>query len=412
MLQTVLYQRENQGFNVRYNEPDYFSLIILELSKLENLSKEYQDELLLISKYVRRNILDCYISKQIYQVFFRLNYITELFSNIFGKGNYWTIDTVIDYSKHVFSKFPNCSRDTDKAKLVDEIYMVNMKKNIIPQWENILEATNSENAFIDIFDDFFTNAIEKYPNIFIKKIKESYVLCRMVKVKKCDANRFIPLPECTYQNRWNPPGKSFLYMSYGECEHYYDGNISLEEKVCLLECRTERDTEVSFCNFKPRNEGRILDLSYNDIEVTELNDELNTFSNSHTDRIIEEILLENRYNKDSLKSEINQNELKKNIKEKIDAIPNTYEKVTEIVAKHFFKLVCSCIYSKVDGSEEEKENEYKSFHILSNYLKSKDITGIIYPCTRDMSLKGKNVVLFEPNDALPIPSSIRRYHYK
>lgn len=60
-----------------------------------------------------------------------------------------------------------------------------------------------------VFDDVFTNAIQKYPEVFIKKLKESDILCRVVIEKECDVHRFIPFSECSSQNRWNPPGKFF-----------------------------------------------------------------------------------------------------------------------------------------------------------------------------------------------------------
>lgn len=75
-------------------------------------------------------------------------------------------------------------------------------------------------------------------------------------------------------------------------------------------------------------------------------------------------------------------------------------------------MICDYIYQKVDGSEKDKEDAYKSFHILAQYLESKGISGIIYPCTRSKDIIGKNIVLFDRLAAKPIPESIRRYTYK
>ena len=36
----------------------------------------------------------------------------------------------------------------------------------------------------------------------------------------------------------------------------------------------------------------------------------------------------------------------------------------------------------------------------------------IYPCTRSNKIIGKNVVLFNPDDAMPIPGTIKKYSYK
>lgn len=41
-------------------------------------------------------------------------------------------------------------------------------------------------------------------------------------------------------------------------------------------------------------------------------------------------------------------------------------------------MICNCIYKKVDEKDEcKKKKACKSFHILSKYLESKDVTGII-----------------------------------
>jgi len=84
----------------------------------------------------------------------------------------------------------------------------------------------------------------------------------------------------------------------------------------------------------------------------------------------------------------------------------------ESYAKQYLKMVCNCIYNKVDEKDEDKkEKAYKSFHILSEYLESKGVTGIIYPCTRIKKIIGKNLVLFNVNDAKPMESSIREFVY-
>lgn len=75
-------------------------------------------------------------------------------------------------------------------------------------------------------------------------------------------------------------------------------------------------------------------------------------------------------------------------------------------------VISSCIYKKVDEDDADgKEKAYKSFQILAKYLEEKGITGIIYPCTRTNRIKGKNVVLFDIHDAVPIIGSITQYHY-
>lgn len=48
---------------------------------------------------------------------------------------------------------------------------------------------------------------------------------------------------------------------------------------------------------------------------------------------------------------------------------------------------------------------------LATYLKEQGVTGIIYPCTRTNKVVGKNLVLFNKNDAEPIESTIREFNY-
>ena len=86
--------------------------------------------------------------------------------------------------------------------------------------------------------------------------------------------------------------------------------------------------------------------------------------------------------------------------------------IEESVAKQYLKMICSCIYKKVDENDSKKrEDAYKSFWILANYLEEKGVTGIIYPCTRDRKICGKNIVLFNKYDAEPIESTIREFNY-
>ena len=228
----------------------------------------------------------------------------------------------------------------------------------------------------------------------------------MVKEKDCDETRFIPLSLNKYQNRWNPPGKTFLYLAYGQESHPYNDELTLEQMVCLLECRTEPNTYCSFCYFEPRKSGRILDLSYNDSELSDYRNIIKHYK----DELVKDTLKKLLQDKQLLARAFDEEYVKNEIKKKVDC-SKTKSVVTESVAKQYLKLICSCIYSKVDGTEEDKEKEYRSFHILAEYLQSKGITGIIYPSTRNENQKVKNLVLFNPDDAKPIIGSIKRYYY-
>lgn len=234
------------------------------------------------------------------------------------------------------------------------------------------------------------------------------VLCRMVKKGDCDEKGFIPLPECTYQNRWNPPGRAFLYMSFGRQEHPYNADLTLEEYICLIECRTEANTACSFCRFEPTTEGRVLDLSYNDSELSTFRKLLQRHANDLSKRGLKNLLSD----PEIFARKDDEEYIRSRIKEEVKDLTISEQVLTESVAKQYLKLICSCIYTKVDGTEEEKEKAYRPFHILSAYLEKRGVTGIIYPCTRSNEIIGKNVVLFNPDDAHPIVGTIKRYFYK
>ena len=79
--------------------------------------------------------------------------------------------------------------------------------------------------------------------------------------------------------------------------------------------------------------------------------------------------------------------------------------IEESFAKQYLKMICSCIYKKVDETDDKKrELAYKSFWALAQYLEEQGVTGIIYPCTRTNKIHGKNLVLFNKYDAEPIES--------
>ena len=82
--------------------------------------------------------------------------------------------------------------------------------------------------------------------------------------------------------------------------------------------------------------------------------------------------------------------------------------IHESTAKQYLIMVCNCIYKKVDETDDDKlDLAYNSFRILAKYLQSKGVAGIIYPCTRTNAVVGKNLVLFDVNDAIPMEDSIK-----
>ena len=134
--------------------------------------------------------------------------------------------------------------------LIDKVILVRDGKVIKSQWNNIL--LGGMDTFIKIFDDAFTTAFDTYPDAFFISLGYDDILSRCVAEETCNEDRFIPWPNKAY-NRWNPPGKTFLYTAIKDQK--IDGcptNLSGGEYICLHECRIGPKTNVCFCDFKPK----------------------------------------------------------------------------------------------------------------------------------------------------------------
>ena len=140
---------------------------------------------------------------------------------------------------------------------------------------------------------------------------------------------------------------------------------------------------------------KIIDRHYNDVFQQVLNDLLKTpTAVAHAKTHKKEAIM-------------------RDIKKSMEDFPLQREILEEAYAKQYLIMVCSCIYKKVDETDEDKKAvAYKSFQILCQYLMKKGVTGIIYPCTRTNKVIGKNLVLFNVNDAVPLESTIRERQYE
>lgn len=238
---------------------------------------------------------------------------------------------------------------------------------------------------------------------------EDDVLCRVVSGWGWDTSRFVPWDNTFTVNRWNPPGKTYLYLSFEKMEKAYSDDLSVNEYICLEEYRAMKGEKYSFCHFKPVKEGRILDLSYNDVELWKIQKIMDEYEDAVKDFLAESILSNP---KEVKKMGTTRRSVKRYIKKNINESVVDRNFVEIAVAKQYLKMICNTIYKKVDEKDNiGKEKAYKSFHVLAEYLESKGITGIIYPCTRTREIIGKNLVLFNRYDAVPIEESIREIVY-
>ena len=377
-----------------------------ELERLENLSDEYSGALRLLSKRIRKDFWTDKTEKKLAIVLANLNDCYEVVAEYdFG------LEYIIQYIK-ILAKYAVFIKPELKTEyyneLIDDIQIENARGIIEKQWENVLLAEDGLKSFKEIFDDIFQKCLRIHQDKFFCELEESDVICRVVNDKyPINKERFIPWDNTDTINRWNPPGKTYLYLSYTKVDEQYNSRLKLSEYICLEEYRANKGERYYFCNFRPTKKGHILNLSYNDNSLRTYKNMLINHEADLENKILEEVMNN---------SDIDKFQSKRKIKRAIKKAQKKYDVdkaiIEESVAKQYVKMICSCIYKKVDEIDEEKREEaYKSFWILANYLEEKGVTGIIYPCTRDRKICGKNIVLFNKYDAEPIESTIREFNY-
>ena len=162
----------------------------------------------------------------------------------------WVIKKIIEKFTYDFSTISGDSRRIARKKArkmgnIDDIQMESARLIIEEQWKDIYASKDGMKTFIEIFDDIFTKCINLYKDKFFLELKSTDVLCRAVRDWNHDTDRFIPWPNKT-NNRWNPPGKTYLYLSFSEKESIYSDKLSLNEYICLQEIRAEKWEKFSF----------------------------------------------------------------------------------------------------------------------------------------------------------------------
>lgn len=408
LLDSMCWQKAHQGDAVRVVPIDYIALMQGELKQIENFSTSCKNELKSLSCGIRRYLWKNNTEK-LWKLIAELNILTKVLADVYSPEEYWNQDTIIDYVKHLYNNGKDIGVTDEESydRIVDSIQIAGAKSIVDEKWSAVLTSDDGSRTFMELFDDIFTNAIEKYEAEFIRSLVNTDVLYRMVTETMCNEDRFIPWPN-KVQNRWNPPGKTYLYLSYGTEDIDYNAELKVGQYVCLLECKLRNAANTCFCRFKPVNGGRILDLSYNDVELYSIRRDLENQANNHIRSILDLLLSDENL----IRHRDNQDYVRRRIQQTMEAHPMDRSLIEKNSVKQILKLICSCIYKKVDEDDADaKEKAYKSFQILAEYLEGKGITGIIYPCTRTNRIKGKNVVLFDIHDAVPVVGSITQYHY-
>ncbi len=267
-----------------------------------------------------------------------------------------------------------------------------------------------EKNIIDILDDTFNNSIDIYKNDFYIPLNEFEFLHRGRRGKWFNEDDLLPpsidiAEKNNIINRWNPPNKRYLYLAAAFTNKDFDINITINEYTCLQELRVHQKEEVTISNFNivyKSNTNNILNLNYDDISSNDI------ISNADIDLkdISEKIIKNMRVNKISPTPD----NIKKLIGEKIDKIK---KEASILCGKILLKELCEAIFIPLDKTEDAdiilKDKCYKSFHILAEYLESRNIGGIYYPSTRMklIGLNGSNLVLFNVDNAKPDVSSFK-----
>ncbi|MBR4346220.1 MAG: hypothetical protein IKP75_04720 [Oscillospiraceae bacterium] len=409
LLRRYIVSKNNQGYSVLQSGYmlDYNTLILRELTKLETLSDKYIEELRVLSKGIRRYLWYNCDARLLYYTLFQLN---EIYKLLFERIE--SVELILDYITHLSTHFTVNDKTDIFEKMRDDVYLANAKVIITKKWESVLSSDDGSKSFLELFDDIFSNVIVHNENEFYVELTEQDILCRMVKEKDCDESRFIPWPNKAY-NRWNPPGKTYLYLSYSKENYNFNDDLTINEYVCLLECRTKIGEDCCFVRFSPTRKGRILDLSYNDVTLQDYRKQLSDYEEEIEHSIFDVLVNDTEYIKRIKESRIS--DANKLIFDRVEQLYKKEYKTRDFLSlnlsKQILKMICQSIYTKVDEETDEgKEKAYKSFHLLSEYLESKGITGIIYPCTRTDRVIGKNIVLFSIDDAKPVYGSIKKYH--
>lgn len=388
---------------------DYSFMMLDELNRLENLSTEYREELRFLSKKIRKDFWNSRNEKKLAQLLYCIN---NTYERIFKYLTYFDLSCILEYVSLLKQYSVICCPELTNEyfeQLLDDIQLENARVIIERKWKDVTIAEDGTKSFKEIFAELYLKCINGNKNKFFHELKPTDVLCRVVNDKySINRERFIPWDNASTLNRWNPPGKTYLYLSFTENDIAYNSDLKLSEYICLEEYRAEKGKKYFFCNFKPVKKGMILDLSYNDVPLRRIKRILGDYEESIASKMVKELM--------SNPNAIEKYKDKKKLKEDIIRLQSKYrideDIIEESLAKQYLKMICSCIYKKVDESDDDKkEMAYKSFWALAQYLESQGVTGIIYPCTRTNKVCGKNLVLFNKFDAEPIESTIREFIY-
>lgn len=244
------------------------------------------------------------------------------------------------------------------------------------------EATKSK--FLSEFDSLFTtDGGEEYFSKTLSDVCNNAYLIRGTILGETEptpnGNQFIPNSQYIKDdNRFSPKGVEWLYLALGypKAKNGKDKARRCSEK----ECRVITGNRFALCEFgATKHDAKLVDLTVGD-----------TWSPTQQ-----------------------QQEIRRLIKSQLKKNPFIVE--TEILEQHpICKRMIVAAYANIISSElfvplnsDNKSLIYAPFHCIAHYFQSLGYCGIIYKST--VYDKGKNLVLFNKNLAIPIEKSIKVY---
>lgn len=298
-------------------------------------------------------------------------------------------------------------------ELYKKKYIRKLKQDILEYWneQKIDNKLIGNRDFIKMFDEIHDYALIKYKDIFMRRLKQIKCLYRAARGNHFgNYERMIPKSEFCKNNRWNPDGIEFLYLG---CDYSLPKKdfINSPQKTCCEEIRLKKGENVTLCRFKWINpNSKLLNLYIDDKFVEREKENLDILCNKEIEKFKSDNKAISVVSKLSNQGKVD--EAKEYIKLK------TKSKVDKKYAERYVSTllisdIVDAIFKPVDESEDPKLEAYIPFRLFATYLISKGYDGIIYRSTR-MDLigeGGKNVVLFNKNDATYWEDSMEVYHY-
>lgn len=283
------------------------------------------------------------------------------------KSNSYKPEDMMVAHKAINAKWEQLCEDLRLGKYTFDDECEAKKSKFLSEFDGLFTIDGGERFFSKTLSDVFNNAYVIRGTILNKTEPTP------------DGNRFIPNSMFIKEdNRFSPKGVEWLYLALGypKTKNGKDKARKCSEK----ECRVLSGYRFALCEFETtEHDVKIVDLTVGD-----------TWSPKKQQQEIRRLIKSQR---------------KK----------NTFAMDTEIFENH---TICQRnlveAYANIISSElfiplvsDNKSLIYAPFHCIAHYFQSLGYCGIIYKST--VYDKGKNLVLFNKNLAIPVEKSINVY---